>query len=114
MDKSRTKMPTLCANAGPLPEKYRSFIDEKGDLRAGDATGLEAQWILSMVDCSLDPLRIPEDDYTISECRRSRSGIGCHVCGDETAVTEDGKCASCRGIPGPLFSWPGEREWHDP
>ena len=87
-------MPSLCVKCGPLPDKLRPFLDNNGDLRAGDAVGLEAQWVLSSVVISG---YLPEDDYSESECTRSRVGSGCVLCGDPDAPTQDGECSRCQG-----------------
>ncbi len=111
-------MPTLCWNSGPLPESLRSHIDENGDLRCGDAVGLEAAWCLSEVDTSvIDPHRNyePEDDYDPEDRRESRASVGCVLCGDELAETVDETCDRCKGVPMALqdvipSSWHGWTE----
>lgn len=87
-------MPTLCAIAGPLPESYRPFLNSEGDLQIGDAFGLEAQWLISIVDFAGS--RYPEDDWTAEQIRADESGIGCVSCGDEEAETVRGLCEGCR------------------
>lgn len=32
-------MPAHCGNGGPVPERFRRFLDSEGELRAGDAVG---------------------------------------------------------------------------
>ena len=92
------KMPTLCSLAGPLPEKYRRFLNSDGDLQVCGAFWLEAQWILSLVDIGQQNGNyISEDDYTMSESEESREGAGCVVCGDDV-TTIDNECNRCRGF----------------
>jgi hypothetical protein len=86
-------MPTLCAACGPVPERLRPFVVD-GELRAGDATGLEAAWILS--GATLPGEYYPEMDWTRGEIEADALGTGCVRCGDEEAATEHGLCWWCQ------------------
>ncbi len=89
-------MPTLCGVAGPLPELYRPHLNSNGDLQAGDALGLEAQWVLEQVDTSQTSSNyIPESVWSRSQIEEDEWGVGCCICGDETADTTRGICRPC-------------------
>ena len=90
-----SQMLTLCGNAGPLPEKYRPFLNDAGDLQAGDTFGLEAAWILSMVSSQLDGPHYPEDEWTQADIDVDGDTAGCCRCGDEDVVSEYGICDNC-------------------
>ena len=94
-------MPTLCAKAGPLPSRWRSFVNQDGDLQVGDAFGLEAQWVLSMIESSPHGSLGPQDYYPEMEWSRSQieedeRGVGCVECGNAEADTVRGLCWHCR------------------
>ena len=90
-------MPTLCANAGPLPERYRSFINKDGDLQAGDAYGLEAQWVLSQVTIA-DKDYYPEMEWDRFDVEEDSWTEGCKVCGDVECDSIYGLCTSCETL----------------
>jgi hypothetical protein len=87
-------MPTICALAGSLPERYRSFLNPDGDLQCGDAFGLEAQWCISMLDDGTPDY--PEQEWSLSQIEEDERGVGCFDCGDENADTVRGLCFVCR------------------
>lgn len=92
-----TKMPTLCAFVGPLPEKYRSFLNADGDLQVGDSLGLEAQWVISMITDSSD-CPYPESEWSRSQIEEDEyQPYGqCFYCGAEDISTIRGLCFECR------------------
>lgn len=89
----RPKMPTLCTLAGPLPERYRSFLNSDSELQCGDAFGFEAQWLISLID---ECPEYPEDEWSLSQIEEDERGVGCVICGDEGADTIRGLCFGCR------------------
>jgi len=84
-----TNMPTLCGSAGTLPESYRQFINSEGELQIGDAFGLEAQWVIGLLQ------EEQEWDEPTEYIRKESVGVGCTLCGDESADTEYGLCNEC-------------------
>lgn len=86
---------TLCGNAGPLPEVYSQFINAKGDLQVGDAFGLEAQWIASMIIEQQQSSPYPESPWSMQQILVDEIGIGCVTCGDEVIETVNGLCVFC-------------------
>ncbi len=90
-------MPVLCPNGGRLPEKYRPFLSEDGStIQAGDAFGLEAQWVLSQVTFADD--YYPEMEWSKQEIARDAESVGCVRCGDEEVATVYGLCETCEEL----------------
>lgn len=88
-------MPTLCRNAGALPESYRQHLNADGVLQIGDAFGMEAQWIISQVTFC-DEHYFEEMDWTREQIESDERGAGCVRCGDFEAETVRSVCEECR------------------
>lgn len=89
------KMPTLCAVAGPLPEAYRPFLNAEGELQAGDAFGLEAQWVIGMITEQEKAYDFPEAYWTMVQVKEDEQGAGCVRCGHDEIDSMRGLCRCC-------------------
>ena len=89
-------MTTVCANCGPIPKQYESFVNSNGNLQVGDAFGMEALWVLDNVCLTNEP-DYPEDGWSLQQIVEDSLSVGCCRCGnDESSIY--GLCDSCQEL----------------